>query len=522
MSNLPQFLPTTNPYQAVLTYGDQLAPADVTQLRKEMSALHFRPVVVVLPVSCHVKHGEAMVSELAGAWKLGPHSLLVVYSPADKNVWVECGTFNSSAGVDPSFFQHDFLQRMSFSNRDGNLYAALDASLKDVDRVVVRSQAFASAQVNHQASSQVQPRHHGHAAHAKSSPVLQLLPAIFLALIVLFLIGRAMGAAAPRRRFDDVDNKSSDLADDVDRIRRVMQNSESGTAAGASKPRNYQIPMAEFKKRADVLVKAGGSGSENQNSMAKVSGGGSKYDDRRSLMSRISPAAQDDHSNELKTAIDSSAARVRQEYKERSAANTYDSQESRGDEPQPAYEPQAAYEPQTAYEAQPAWAAQPASEPEPAPAVVQDGQFIDSYVASFNGVAKQEESNLPSASPNLPTTAKLPASVSVSRPVNLPVSVPSSAPGSISSAVTPVSANSSFDLSSFSLQAASAPFADVLSSMGTPLGEMKTSSGGSLPLGSLTSFDTDRDTSVVQAACPKCSEQKSKDFSFCLRCGFNF
>jgi hypothetical protein len=27
---------------------------------------------------------------------------------------------------------------------------------------------------------------------------------------------------------------------------------------------------------------------------------------------------------------------------------------------------------------------------------------------------------------------------------------------------------------------------------------------------------------VVQAACPKCSEQKSKGFSFCLKCGFNF
>jgi hypothetical protein len=544
MSNLPSFLPPTNPHQPIFTSGEPnpLSPVEITALQKEMSALHFRPHIVVVPATYHLKDGSTLVSEIASSWKLGPHSLLVVYSPADKNVWVQSGAFNSSAGVDPAFFKHDFLQRMSANSQDGNLASALTASLKDVDQIIVRSQAFAAAQVNRQTSTRTEgetrhPNHTGHhETHGGSSMMLQILPAILAAVVVLNFIGRALNNGAPRQRFDDSDDKPADLSDDVDRILEVIHSSQGGATRGAAKLRNTQVPMAEFKKRADSPVKLSAQATEtsrvnassvNASSVNASSSNGAQLEGQNSAFARASQ--QDDHSTELKAAIDSSAAKVRREHKERIASTDYSTSASLDESP---------------------------------PAVVQDGRFIDSYVATFSGLSPTPKETAPPivptlgdagagagaeaaastpsqpldvstyasssmpvnfpASVNIPTPTNLPTSVNISTPINL--SAPTSTPviSSTDSFSTPAPASSSFDLSAFSLQAASAPFADVLSSMGTPLGEMKTSSGGSLPLGSLSSFDTNRDTSAVQTACPKCSEPKSKDFSFCLKCGFNF
>lgn len=581
MSNLPQFLPISRPNQPVWISGDMLSPAEVTLLRNQMNALHFRPMIVVLPQTYHVKDGPALASSIATNWKLGPHSLLVVYSPADKDVWAECGTFNSSAGVDPSFFKHDFTQRMSFSGRDGNLYAALDASLQDVDRVIIRSQAFATTAVTRQ-TTQV-PRHHthGHAAHPKPSGISQVLPAVFFALLFLVLIGRAMGSAAPRRRFDDpiddpIDDQSAALGADVDRIMRVTSAAPGHAAVSpAVKARNAQIPMAEFKKRADAAGKANASAGRasaiGSSSVSRLN------DEQGSLMSQMGYSKQHDHSSELKAGIDSSAARVRQEYKERT--NTYGSDIDSYSNSNP--------QPVTGY---------------PAPNVVNDASTVEAYVATFNGSAVSP-SIVPAASSMSPSRldAPVPTSTSGMAPAPLPSSalppspvvqsalssppalaplvlpapslqisltasssypVPSSAqtPQSISDEPLPInnalpvtpsaaailpsqfssdlagSSNPpapSVDLSSFSLQAASEPFADVLKSMGTSYGQEKSNSGSPSPLDALSSFGAGSNKNLSDIAsisagkgglttCPKCSEPKSKDFSFCLKCGFNF
>jgi hypothetical protein len=485
MSNLPSFLPAKNPHQAVLTNGDPypLTPVEITTLLRDINALHFRPQIIVAPSTFHVKDGSTLASDIVSAWKLGPHSLLVVYAPADKNVWVQCGAFNSSAGVDSQFFKHDFLQRMSGSSQDGNLASALTASLKDVDQIIVRSQAFAAAQVNRQ-TSEVQPRHFNHAAHHTShggaATLMQILPAVLLALVVLNFIGRSLGKAAPRRRFDDPQDQPADLSDDVDRILKVIHHSD-GASSGALKPRNTQVPMAEFKKRADSPVKVSARGAGALRVSAFGAGSGRREDQNSDF---ANTSQQNDHSSELSTAIDSLAANVQRDHKEKIASS--------------------AYSPSTIPD-------------ESRPAVVQDGKFIDSYVATFSrNSATQDETVAPVAlstpsTPSTPSISSTPSTPSIS-----------GIPGTPSIPSTPSTPSSSFDLSAFSLQAASAPFADVLSSMGSNLGDMKTSSGGSLPLGSLASFDTNRDTSAVQANCPKCSEPKSKDFSFCLKCGLNF
>jgi hypothetical protein len=522
MSNLPSFLPAKNPHPAVLTNGDPypLTPVEITTLLRDINALHFRPQIIVAPSNYHVKNGDVLVSEIATDYKLGPHSLLVVYSPADKNVWVQCGAFNSSAGVDPAFFRHDFLQRMTGSSQDGNLASALTASLKDVDQIIVRSQAFAAAQVNRQ-TSEVQPRHPvhttHHTTHGGASTLMQVLPAVLAALVILNFIGRKMASAAPRRRFDDPDERPADLADDVDRILKVIHHTDGGAYGDALKPRNTQVPMAEFKKRADSPVKVSAHGAASTLVSAYGDNGG-RFDGQNSASANTSQRL-DDHSTELTTALDSSAARVRREFKEKTAS--YDSSSNSDESP---------------------------------PAVVQDGRFIDSYVATFAGTPEAPKEAMTSVSPaptSLPVPTPMPApppqpqllspNESFTKLAASSTPITSSPPGVPIISTTPISPNtpitpnipitptpaattpgSSFDLSSYSLQAASAPFADVLSSMGSNLGDMKTSAGGSLPLGSLSSFDTDHDPSVVQAACPKCSEPKSKDFSFCLKCGFNY
>ena len=163
MSNFPSFLPTVRTTAPVVSYSGELSAAEIYALRMQMRSLHFHPIVIVCPKDFQVKDGPAMVAEIAKQWQLGPHGMLIVYSPANKDVWATCGKFNTSAGVDVAFFKRDLVQRMSNDGRAGDLSSALTASLQDVDRIVVGSQAYATKALNNQTSFRTAPAHDHHA-----------------------------------------------------------------------------------------------------------------------------------------------------------------------------------------------------------------------------------------------------------------------------------------------------------------------------------------------------------------------
>ena len=485
MSNFPSCLSTTKPSTSIVLQGDELTSAQVAFLRTQLRSLHFHPIIVVLPKHYKVKNGDAMVEEVAKQWGLGPHGMLIVYSPADKSVYAICGDFNTKAGVDVQFFKRDFSQRMPADAQEDNLFAALNASLQDVDRIIIRSDAY----INRHATSQVsaQPAAPEHSQHAKA-PVSTIL---FLVLGIVF-VGIVVSQQPGRRRMRL--SNSAGLDHDLARINRLT---------GAQLD---QVPMAEFKKRAH----SGGAVRRTRDNLDAIRLGGHQQSD---------PAA------DFQSAIDVSAAQARLDAREH-ALN-------------PANQPVSA---DTNYSQQ----LRPSPDPDVYVATFGSDDAATSTITAASELASSSNSSVvggeapnvvpqadsgnkftfpdapggvfpdapyptdPQAVSALDAAGRLSVNATVRDMSNTPSSVVSSAasqqlsifnPGTtggeeVDPLATPSGAADQFN-SSFSSQ--------LFSTVSTPTAVV---AGLSSP-----------GAESAESSCPKCGEPKSKDFSFCIKCG---
>ncbi len=364
-----------------------------------------------------------MATEIARTWGIGHRGVLVVYSPLDKEVWVSCGKFNATTGLDLAFFKRDFAQRMSSEGRPGELYSALNSSLQDADRILVASPVYANQIARRHATHTEQPAPHGHTAAGFLAS--QVVPPVLIALVILVLISRTLNKNQTRRVKLDPNmhhsHTTAGLDADVDRIVRLMATSDGEVV----RPKTSQVPMAEFQKRSSASTartttkKAAFLSDQGASSTSPES----RYDQ---------PSREPDHASIFQNAIDSSAARARTEARQVAAERAVEA----------ANEPAASSEPVAAPPAEPA-------------------DYSNVYADSGNGLQVLRAATPP--------------------PFESAVKAPSG------SSAASDAFNKSFGLD-----------------LGNP---------GMSTLSASAQADIN---------CPKCAEPKSRDFSFCLKCGHTF
>jgi hypothetical protein len=469
MSNFPSCLQTTRPSTSIVLQGDELTPAQVGLLRTQLRSLHFHPIIVVLPKHYKVKNGDAMVEEVAKTWELSPHGMLIIYAPLDKSVYAACGEFNTRAGVEPQFFKRDFAQRMPAEAQEENLFSALNASLQDVDRIIIRSDAY----INRSASTHlsVQPARTD-SSHRGGGPVYSLALLILGVLTVAIMFRRD-----PAKRRTRLNDSYTGLDHDLNRINRLT---------GTSGAQLDQVPMAEFKKRASVS----GPGRRTRDNLDAI---------------KLARAGSLDPAADFQSAIDHSAAQSRLD------PNLYVA--SFGGENSPAdsseFAPgEAAVSGSAASLSSSVDAASLAAPPVVlAPEVTRSFAFPDAPAGVFPDASYLTD---PQGSPGADASSMLSINMTV--------------PGSNSSTPGAVHAASS---APFAGSMAASTAAESVDSLAAPPGaaDQFNSSFASQLLTSIatpTAAFAGLGSSGGEAAavnCPKCSEPKSKDFSFCIKCG---
>lgn len=491
MSNFPSCLQTARPSTSFVLQGDELTPAQVGLLRTQLRSLHFHPIIVVLPKHYKVKNGDAMVDEVAKTWGLGPHGMLIIYAPSDKSVHAACGEFNTKAGVDVEFFKRDFAQRMPAEAQEEHLYSALNATLQDIDRIIVRSDAY----TKHGTDSQTAQPTKTAGSHRHMLPGNSVIFTVLVVVLFVASMQRRRNVDRRRMRFDD--RPSTGLNADLERIGRLTGNGEGG---GRMRSPVDQVPMAEFKKRAT----AGGVARKTHdklNAMTEAEG----FD--------ADPAA------DFQAAIDSSAAKTRLDAREQAlsqATLSFDDRPSEESLPEADSETYAASFGTDEAVIAPA----PASRGENAPLVVatptQTQPQSFSFPSAQSGVSpdapfpvEAQSSALVDAGSMLSINRRIPGS-EIDAPNTVPA-VPESV-ASISSSSSELLGTTSEPLASVSGAADqfNSSFASQLfSTVSTPVAVV-----AGLPSASGS------DASTVD--CPECGEPKSKDFSFCIKCGHTY
>ena len=247
---------------------------------------------------------------------------------------------------------------------------------------------------------------------------------------------------------------SAGLESDVDRILRV-----TGTNNGeVVRPKNTQVPMAEFKKRANApLGRTTGSASAVNEEPAV------DY----SINRRYESVKNEDQAADFQTAMESSAARAKQEARQLASERATEEEVVAAD---PGNSDSSYAE-------------------RPSPAEVYASTFETPTSAAYGGSSSAVEADLRRG--NL---SPLPQVVST---------IPAAPSGSAAAAAPLAPAFSASD--TFNNSFGAQPFADMMTRLGEP---------GAVP--------TALPATQADIACPKCAELKAKDFSFCLKCGHNF
>lgn len=489
MSNFPSCLQTARPSTSFVLQGDELTPAQVGLLRTQLRSLHFHPIIVVLPKHYKVKNGDAMVDEVAKTWGLGPHGMLIIYAPSDKSVHVACGEFNTKAGVDVEFFKRDFAQRMPAEAQEEHLYSALNATLQDIDRIIVRSDAYTKHGADSQTAQPTKPA----GSHRHMLPGNSVIFTILVVVLFAASMQRRRNVDRRRMRFDD--RPSTGLSADLERIGRLTGNGEGG---GRMRSAVDQVPMAEFKKRAT----AGGVARKTHDKLNAVTGAG-KFDA--------------DSAADFQAAIDSSAAKIRLDAKEQALSQaTLSFDDTPNEEPLPEADSET-------------YAASFGTDE----AVIAPMSASRNEDAAFAAVtpAKLQNFSFPSAqsgiSPDAPFPVEVQSSALVDAGSMLSINkrIPDNeidAPNTVPAALETVAAISSLPgelLGTTSDQLASLSGAadQFNSSFASQL--FSTVSTPTAAVAGLTSARSNETSAIV---CPKCGEPKSKDFSFCIKCGHTY